>query len=203
MTTLLLGTANPGKAAEFAELLAVAGLRLLSLADVASPPAVAEDAVTPAEIAAHKASVYGRHSGLWTLADDTVLEVDALGGAPGIHTARYAGPQASPAENRRRLLDELAAVPPQRRTARFVCHLALADPQGQVRATSQGHCRGRIRSEPAGSQGFGYDALFEIVEYHLTLAELGLAATSVLGHRGQAVRKLLPEIVGLVKDGVP
>lgn len=200
MTTLLIGTSNRGKAAEFAELLAPAGLQLLTLADVESPPEVAEDAATPAENAAHKASAYARHFRLWTLADDTVLEVDALGGAPGIRTARYAGPQATPAENRRRLLDELAAVPTEKRAARFVCHLALADPAGRVWATSQGQCRGRIRSDPTGSGGFGYDSLFEVVEYRRTLAELGLAATSVLSHRGQAVRRLLPEIARLVGD---
>jgi XTP/dITP diphosphohydrolase len=127
------------------------------------------------------------------LADDTGLEVDALDGRPGIHTARYAGPAATPQSNRRRLLDELADVPPKRRTARFVCALALADPAGNIRAEASGQLRGRIRTTPAGSGGFGYDALFEIVEYHRTLAELGDVARAWLSHRGRAVGRLLLE----------
>jgi XTP/dITP diphosphohydrolase len=199
--TLLVGTSNGGKVAELSELLAPAGLRLISLAELGSPPAVAETGHTLAENAARKAVAYARHAAQWTLADDTGLFVDALGGAPGIHTARYAGPLASSADNRRRLLDELADVPPARRTAHFACSLCLADPTGAVRATSSGRMNGRIRAGEAGSSGFGYDALFEIVEYRRTLAELGLAATAMLSHRARAVEQMLLEIAALRARG--
>jgi XTP/dITP diphosphohydrolase len=189
--TLVLGTGNPGKAAEFRILLARSGWRLVDLSAFTDLPRVDEQGSSYAENAAAKASELAAHLDQWVLADDTGLEVDPLNGAPGIRTARYAGPGATPQSNRGKLLDELADVPPGRRTARFVCALALADPAGAIRATAKGHLRGRIRREPAGSGGFGYDGLFEIVEYHRTLAELGDVARAWLSHRGSAVGRLL------------
>ncbi len=190
----LLGTSNRGKLAEFSALLLPADVPLMSLAEIGSPPEVAETGATLADNAALKARAYALHSRQWTLADDTALEVDALGGAPGIYTARYAGTGATPADNRARLLAELADVPPEKRGARFVCELCLADSSGEIRATTRGECRGRIRLAECGDGGFGYDALFEILEYHRTLAELGMAATSVLSHRARAVAAMLPAI---------
>ncbi len=146
-------------------------------------PQVEETGSTLRENAELKAVAYARHFGLWTLADDTALEVDALNGAPGIHTARYAEPQATAAENRRRLLAELAELPLERRGARFVCQLVLADPAGNIRAAAVGHCQGRIALAEAGPGGFGYDSLFEVREYHRTFAQLGPAAKSILSHR--------------------
>ncbi len=166
-------------------------------------PAVEETGDTVAENAAIKATAYARACGLWTLADDTALAVDALGGAPGIHTARYAGPNAAPADNRRRLLAELEGVALERRGAHFTCHLALADPTGQVRATSEGRCHGRISTAPAGDEGFGYDPLFEIIEFRRTFAELSLASRSVLSHRARAMEKMLPQIVHLLALNPP
>jgi XTP/dITP diphosphohydrolase len=124
--------------------------------------------------------------------------VDALNGAPGVYSARFAGPTASPEANRRRLLVELGDIPLQRRSASFLCHLALADPAGHVRAETAGRCCGRIRFQPAGDRGFGYDSLFEIVEYRLTLAQLGEAATACLSHRARAVGALWPDLVRLL-----
>ena len=124
--------------------------------------------------------------------------VDALGGAPGIHTARYAGPNAAPADNRRRLLAELDAVPLERRGARFMCHLALADPSGGDPRTAEGCCHGRICTAPAGDEGFGYDPLFEIIEFRRTFAELGLTTRSVLSHRARAMEKMIPQIAQLL-----
>jgi len=188
--TLVLGTANPGKARELAVLLEELGLSVLTLADVADPLAIDEGADSFVENARRKASQQAAHLRRWVLADDTGLAVDALGGAPGVHTARYAGPGATAEDNRRRLLAELRGLSQERRAARFVCHLALSDPSGTVRAESHGECRGRILDAPRGNLGFGYDALFEVVEYHRTFAELGETAKSLLSHRARAVQRL-------------
>jgi XTP/dITP diphosphohydrolase len=188
--SLLLGTSNRGKVAELVELFAPVGLSLVSLADLGAPPEVAETGQTLAENAALKATAYARCYRCWTLADDTSLSVDALGGAPGLFTARYAGPKATAADNRQRLLTELAGVPLTNRTAHFTCHLALADPEGVIRATSEGRCHGRIRLEPEGTGGFGYDPLFELMEYRLTFAELGGAGKTLLSHRARAAEQM-------------
>jgi XTP/dITP diphosphohydrolase len=207
MFTLLLGTSNRGKVAELTELFAASprlGSRpflLVSLADVtpaaAEQPLVEETGRTLAENAALKAIGYARRFGMWTLADDTALEVDALNGSPGLHTARYAGPTATASENRRRVLAELAAAPLGRRTAQFTCCLTLADSSGSVRATSEGRCRGRIRLTPAGDGGFGYDPLFELIEYRLTFAELGPAAKQALSHRARAAAAMARQFASL------
>jgi len=191
---LVLGTGNPGKAAEFRILLSRSGLRLADLSAFDGLPDVEEQGTSYAENAAAKAAQLAGHLHEWVLADDTGLEVDALDGEPGIHTARFAGPGATPEANRRKLLGALADVAPEDRTARFVCAVALADPAGNILAEASGQLRGRIRREPAGSGGFGYDALFEIVEYHRTLAELGDVARAWLSHRGSAVGRLLPRL---------
>ena len=122
------------------------------------------------------------------LADDSGLEVDALGGAPGIYSARFAGPNATDDDNNRRLLEKLGDLPLERRTARYVCHVTVADPTGAVRAESHDTCRGRIRFEPAGTNGFGYDPYFEVVEYHRTFGELGPTVKRMLSHRSRALR---------------
>jgi XTP/dITP diphosphohydrolase len=139
-----------------------------------------------------KASQQAAHLGRWVLADDSGLEVDALGGAPGIFSARYAGEDASDEANNRRLLGQLADTPLEGRTARYVCHVAAADPTGAIRAESYDICRGRIRFEPAGTNGFGYDPLFEVLEYHRTFGELGPAVKRALSHRSRALRAILP-----------
>ncbi|HEX4143428.1 MAG TPA: non-canonical purine NTP pyrophosphatase [Pirellulales bacterium] len=207
---LMLGTTNRGKIAELVGLLAArlsqsaADERgLEAIVPARDLPDVEETGATVAENAAIKAAAYARACGQWTLADDTALAVDALGGAPGVHTARFAGPRASPADNRRRLLAELADVPLERRGAHFTCHLALADPTGAIRATSEGRCHGRICTAPAGDEGFGYDPLFEIVEFRRTFAELGLATRGVLSHRARAMEKMIPHIVQLLALGSP
>ena len=167
------------------------GIPLKSLADFSEAVSVDEAGETLAENARRKAVGYARALGEWVLADDTGLEVDALNGAPGVRSARYAGEGAAMAENRAKLLEELEGVAEAKRTARFACHLAIGNPDGEVVVESRGECRGRLRFEGTGEFGFGYDSLFEIVEYRKTLAEFGLAATAVIGHRGRAVRALL------------
>lgn len=197
-STLVFGTGNRKKAAELVDLLAPAGIQLKTLADFPAPLEVAETGATFADNARLKAAEQAKHLGAWVLADDSGLAVDALGGRPGVHSARYAGQQATDADNRRKLLEELAGVPLERRTAHFVCHLALAGPTGAIRAEATGRCHGLIRTAEAGSGGFGYDPLFEIREYHRTFGELGPATKAVLSHRARAMHAILPELTRLL-----
>ncbi len=191
---LVLASGNPHKVQEFGDLLRPLQIPLRSLADFPQTVPVEENGETLAENARGKAIGYARALGEWVLADDTGLEVDALNGAPGVRSARFAGEGATMAENRARLLEEMAGIVGSARTARFKCQLALASPAGEVVAEGVGVCRGRIRLEGTGGFGFGYDSLFEILEYRRTLAELGPAATAVIGHRGRAVRQLMAAV---------
>ncbi len=200
--TLVLGTNNRKKAAELLRLLEPVRVRLATLADFPHSLQVVEDGTTFAENATKKASEQARHLGCWVLGEDSGLVVDALGGAPGVFSARFAGPNASDEDNYRLLLDRLRGVPPERRRARFVCSMVVADPTGRVRAQSEGICSGRIAFEPRGRHGFGYDPVFEILEYHRTFAELGPVVKSCLSHRGRAARALVPPLVRLVDSGL-
>jgi len=202
-TTLVLGTRNPGKVAEFRAILADCGWQIADLSDFRGTRDVEEEGATLAENARAKATGFARQIGQWVLADDTGLMVDALGGAPGVNTARFAGRDATAKDNRGRLLAELGTLPMEKRTASFVCHLALADPAGRILAEADGKCRGRIRFEPIGDGGFGYDSLFEIVEYRRTLAELGETATVCLSHRARAVRSLWPALARILSLRTP
>jgi XTP/dITP diphosphohydrolase len=195
--TLVLGTANRDKGRELAELLTPYRFQILTLADVANPLEVVEDRESFADNARSKAREQARHLGRWVLADDSGLEVDALGGAPGIYSARYAGPTATNQMNNDRLLAELGDATWEKRTARYYCHVALADPSGAIRAECSAICSGRIRLEPAGTNGFGYDPLFEIVELHRTFGQLGPRVKAALSHRARALRAIVPQLVRL------
>ncbi len=197
---LVLGTANRKKGIELTELLTPLGLEVLTLADCPRAISVAEDGETFAANAALKAALQARHLGQWVLADDSGLCVDALDGRPGVYSARYAGAETTDAENNLRLLEELGQTPPERRTAHYVCHVTLADPSGAIRAEAEEYCHGRILSEYRGTGGFGYDPLFEIVEYHRTFGELSRAVKACLSHRARALRKLLPAIARLARS---
>jgi XTP/dITP diphosphohydrolase len=193
---LILATGNPHKARELVGLLTPLGVPLLSLADVRAVSPVEEDGVSVAENARKKAGEYAQQLREWVLSDDTALCVDALAGAPGVRSARYAGEQADMAENRAKLLADLESVPASRRTARFVCALAIANPAGRIEWESTGVCSGRILYAPStGTGGFGYDVLFA-VEGHggATLAELPPDVVSAVGHRGRAARQLLARV---------
>lgn len=198
---LVLGTSNRKKREELEKLLAPAGLVLRTLADYPASIDVVEDGATFAENAALKAQGQARHLGAWVLGEDSGLMVDALGGGPGIYSARYAGSPSDDAANNRKLLAELAGLPPERRTAHYVCHMTLADPAGTVRAESEATCSGRILDAPRGTYGFGYDPLFEVVEYHRSMAELGPAVKSALSHRARAASHLLPQLIALLDRG--
>jgi XTP/dITP diphosphohydrolase len=123
--------------------------------------------------------------------------VDALDGAPGVLSARYSGPGATDASNNQKLLEALRDVPLEKRTAQFMCHICVADPSGAVRGESQAACRGRILFASGGSGGFGYDPLFEIVEYHRTFGELSALVKSHLSHRARAAARIVPRLVEL------
>ena len=199
---LVLGSHNRKKLGELAELLEPHGFVLKTLADFPQAIAVDETGTTFAENAHLKASVQAKHLGQWVLGEDSGLSVDALGGAPGVYSARYSDPGATDERNNDLLLEKLKNVPLEKRTAHYTCYAALSDPQGSIRAESEGRCRGRILFERAGSGGFGYDPLFEIIECHQTFGELAPAVKAVLSHRSRAIRLLVPQLIALVKRGV-
>jgi XTP/dITP diphosphohydrolase len=198
---LVIGTTNVAKGRELRELLEPHGFEVRSLKDCGNPLDVVEDGDTFAANAQKKAIEQARHLQAWVLADDSGLEVDALGGRPGVYSARYAGEAASDEANNDKLLTELGDLPLERRTARYVCHVAVADPRGELRAESSDICRGRIVFEPAGANGFGYDPLFEVVEYHKTFGQLGSRVKAALSHRGRALRAVLPKLQALAHSG--
>lgn len=195
---LVLGTRNRKKGAELAELLAPWGIAAVTLDDLPDAMDIAESGETFAANAALKATQQAKHLSRWVLADDSGLEVDALGGAPGVYSARFAGPDATDEANNRYLLEMLGDTPLEKCTAQYVCHVTLADPAGAIRAESHEVCHGRIRFEPAGTNGFGYDPLFEIVEYHRTFGELGPHVKRAISHRARALRAILPKLVALL-----
>ncbi len=182
---LLVATNNPGKVQEYTDLLDGLGLELLGLADVGLGNDVDETGQTFVENAQLKAHAYCQASRLLTLADDSGLEVEALGGAPGIHSARYAGPMASDADRIRKLLTALCSVPEEQRAARFRCVIALAWPDGRLE-TFEGQCKGVIAFEPKGTNGFGFDPIFYLPELGCTMAELPQDVKNRISHRARA-----------------
>ena len=195
---IILGTHNNKKGIELDELLHPHGLSVLTLRDCEDALHVIEDGDSFAANARKKAAEQAAHLGQWVLGEDSGLVVGALGGAPGIYSARFSGPDADDESNNEHLLAQLEEVPRAKRSAHYSCHVALADPDGIVRAESFGECHGRILRQAAGTGGFGYDPLFEIVEYHRTFAELGSAVKSVLSHRSRAMRALIPRLITLL-----
>ncbi len=201
---LLIGTTNLGKGRELAELLAPYGFSIRTLQDVDNAIDVVEDGDTFAANAQKKARELAQHLDCWVLADDSGLEVDALNGAPGIYSARYADEiqdASSDDKNNAKLLAEMAEVPCERRTANYYCHVAVADPTGAIRAESSGICCGFIHTELVGTNGFGYDPLFEIRELHRTFGELGPRVKAALSHRARAMRAIVPQLTELANQG--
>ncbi len=184
---LLIGTRNPGKVKEIMTILENTGWTFSSLQEFELVGPAAEDGVTYAENAIAKARFYASATGLLALADDSGLEVAALGGAPGVYSARYAGEGASDADRRQLLLSELAKVDSKDRRARFVAAVAIADPNGVVLNVSEGICEGTITFEPRGNSGFGYDPLFVPDGYDQTFAELPDEVKNRISHRARAL----------------
>ena len=190
---LLLATNNEAKVREYRNLLQKLPFELVTLAELGMTTIVNEVGESLEENARLKATVLVAKSQLLALADDSGLEVDALGGEPGRLSARYAGEKASDRDRISYLLAKLEGVPWQRRFARFRCVIAIATPDGKVELCS-GECRGVITFEPRGEQGFGYDPIFYLPELGKTMAELPLEIKNQVSHRGQAARKV-PQVL--------
>jgi XTP/dITP diphosphohydrolase len=206
---LVLGTRNRKKGEEMIALLRppwepspqLDRLLITTLEQHPGAPDVVEDGATFEANARKKASETARALGRWVLADDSGLAVDALAGAPGVFSARYAGVHGDDKANNRKVLAALGPVPEAERGAAFVCALALADPTGTVRCESAGACRGRMTREPRGRNGFGYDPLFLIPEYHQTFGELSALVKHQLSHRSRAFARLRPLLIRLISGG--
>ena len=195
--TLVIATRNPGKFTEIASLLRGLSVVLQPLDRVGPIEVPPESGESFQENAGLKAAAVARASGQLALADDSGLEVDALGGQPGVHSARFCGPQATDADRNRLLLEKLREVPLEQRTARFRCVVAIADPRGPIRFAA-GACEGRIALAPRGTRGFGYDPIFEIASLGRTFAELESDIKNRVSHRANAMagaRVILQEIL--------
>jgi XTP/dITP diphosphohydrolase len=185
--TLLIATRNKGKLRELRKLLGDVPLALMELGDFPSIQSVHETGETFAQNASLKATGYATQAQLLTLADDSGLGVDALGGAPGVLSARYAGAGASDQERTNKLLSELSNVPSEQRSARFVCSVAIANEEGAVVHVSSGVCEGRIAFAPRGAAGFGYDPIFIPRGFEETFAELKAEVKNKISHRARAL----------------
>jgi XTP/dITP diphosphohydrolase len=199
---ILVGTTNPGKLLEVEAILKDLPLEVVSLTSLGTRPKIVEDGESFEENAKKKALTLAEFSGHVTLADDSGLEVDALGGAPGIFSARYGGEEADDLKNNEKLLRELARIPLQERGARFVCVIALCAPISLAGAewVFRGECEGWITFIPKGENGFGYDPLFFYPPFGKTFGELDRETKSLVSHRGKALKKFkeaLPSLFSL------
>jgi XTP/dITP diphosphohydrolase len=197
MLTLLLATQNKGKLIEMRSLLGDLPIRVISPSDIGLDLEVIEDGSTYAENAALKGLAFCQASGLVSVADDSGLEVDALDGRPGIHSARFAPFSPATDADRRTYLLELLRGKPKPWRAHFHCTIAIATPGGKLEFT-EGDCRGEIISEERGTDGFGYDPIFYIPERKATMAELGRPVKNQISHRARAIRAAVPVLKSLI-----
>jgi XTP/dITP diphosphohydrolase len=202
---ILVATTNPGKIAEIRVMLGN-DPRWLGLAEFGAMAEIPEDGATFAENARKKALGYARATGLWTIADDSGLVVDALGGAPGVKSARFSGEESKDTDrtlidhrNIAKVLELLRGVPKERRTARFVCSLCLASPE-KVLLETEGKLEGLITESQIGENGFGYDPIFFVPHRGKTVAQLSREEKNAISHRGNAIRKLKPLLDALRKS---
>ncbi len=193
---LVLATANEGKFQEIAAILSDLRISFLSLASLHGYVPPIETGVTYAENASVKAKAAARFAGTWTLADDSGLEVEALGGQPGSHSSRFLGPAATDWDRNQRILEMLEGVPLERRNARFHCVVAVAGPGGELFLT-HGSCEGCIAQVPDGGEGFGYDPIFVVREQGLTMASLPPELKNRISHRARALEKAKKVLRGL------
>ena len=187
MRNLLLATSNIHKLQEYRAIFSGIPFRLLSLHDIQLDMDVEETGTTFVENAELKAIAYARASGILSLADDSGLEIDAMGGAPGVYSARFAGKDATYAERFRLILEQLHGLPTEQRTARFRCAITIAEPSGYYR-TVEGTMEGVIAEEPRGENGFGYDPIFLVPALGKTNGELGAEQKNSISHRGRAAQ---------------
>ena len=195
---LLIATRNNKKKKELQSILSTWDVKLLTLDDFEGMPEIEEDGTTFVENAIKKARIIAQLSNCITLADDSGLMVDALGGAPGVYSARFAGLDADDSDNNRKLLNMMKGIAQEQRTARFICVIAVAAPDGLVK-TVQGVCEGRIETSGRGEGGFGYDPLFIPEGFQKTFAELGDDEKNRISHRGRALQEakyLLQVVLG-------
>jgi len=197
---LVLASNNPGKLREIQALAEPLGIEVISARQAGFTDEVEETGSTFAENARLKACTAARALGLPVLADDSGLVVQALGGRPGVYSARYAGPNADDAANNAKLLRELKGVPPHQRRAAFVCHLVCCLPDGRT-LEAEGRLEGSIALEPAGEGGFGYDPVFLLPERGLTVAQLRPAEKNAISHRGQALKALMKDLWEFLSSG--
>jgi XTP/dITP diphosphohydrolase len=193
---IVLATRNGHKLKEISQLLKIDGVEFLSLNDFPGCPEVEETGQTFADNALLKAQTAAYHSGCWALADDSGLEVDALGGRPGVHSARFAGEEADPQKNIQQLLAELKDLPREKWTARFVCTIALVSNHNRA-YFAQGQIEGAITDRPQGQNGFGYDPVFFLPPRGMTMAQLSPEEKNRISHRTLALKKIAPLISGL------
>jgi XTP/dITP diphosphohydrolase len=198
----LLGTSNPHKLDELRAILGDLPLTLLSLDDVAPVPEVEETGATFAENAILKATAYVSASGLLTLADDSGLEIDALGGEPGIYSARWAGVGTPYSERFRLILERLAQTPESGRAARYRCVIAIAGPEGLL-ATAEGVLEGEIATAPRGGGGFGYDPIFYLPAYGKTVAEVPADVKNHISHRALAAAQARRQLLDILQSDDP
>lgn len=195
--TIVLASRNKKKTLEVAALLATVGFEVVPVTQFPEVAEVIEDGDTFAANAAKKATEVAVALDQWVIGEDSGLRVDALKGAPGIYSARYAGEDATDDDNNRKLLQELAEVPEDKRGAGYVCSVALSDPKGNVQVVAEGTCRGRILDGARGEGGFGYDPYFLIPEYHCTFGELSALVKRQLSHRARAFHQFLPRLLNV------
>lgn len=193
---LLIATGNKGKVREFAELLKDLPVETISLADLEGIEDVEETGTTFQENSVLKAGGYARQAGVWTLADDSGLEVEALDNRPGVHSARYGGTETPFGRKMVMLLEELAKTGSVERRARFVCSIAIADGSGEILHIANGICDGKIADAPRGNNGFGYDPIFIPDGYDKTFGELSSDEKEQISHRALATAK----IIGFLRD---
>jgi len=193
---LVLATANQGKLQEIAAILSDLRISFLSLASLHGYVPPIESGATYAENASAKARAAAQFAGAWALADDSGLEVEALGGQPGPHSSRFLGPAATGRERNRRILEMLEGIPVEQRKARFECVVALAGPEGELCLT-HGSCEGLIAQVPVGDEGFGYDPIFTVPEHGVTMASLPRDIKNRISHRARALEKTKPLLLGL------
>ncbi len=198
---LILGTRNKKKIREIVPLLEDLTLELLDVGQLSHVPEIVEEGRTFLANASAKAQGVARAAKSWTLAEDSGLVVPALNGEPGVDSAIYAGKHGDDVANNHKLLSKIVSVPESQRGAYYVCVAVLCDPEGDIKAVTEGRCHGRIVMEHQGEGGFGYDPLFLIPEYHKTFGQLHPIVKSALSHRAKAITNLRPAIVRYVVRG--
>lgn len=194
MKVLVIGSRNQKKRQEIVDLLADLPIEIRDLNDWPDTPEVVEDGDTFKDNACKKAIENAKHINHWVLSEDSGLVLPGLGGRPGVYSARYAGTQGDDEANNEKLIAEVTPLPEKKRAAYYVCVAALANPEGEVVVTTEARCNGVIVPERRGTNGFGYDPLFLIPEYHRTFGEMPPAVKRALSHRGKALAQMRPHL---------